>query len=372
MLIYNGIVRTFFPIEYIFKHSQKHLNLFPIESLANSSSFVRLKKEDDVNLAVVYFCCFRLKFMAPPHSIPMKTIDRFATAPLLHWFKPRWWFSLLVGAIALMSVLSQPAQAFQAQIQPPNPQLGDTVSVIVQANSGLAENPTVTVREKNYATFPIGGDRYRALVPTTPLDQPGAMPIQLKVGDQVRNLPVSLRDRDFPVQRIRLSPSRAGLERTAYEDQRVETFKQLVTPEKLWNGPFARPSNGEISAVYGVRRYYNGVFAQDYYHRGVDYAAGTGSPIFAPAPGRVVLVGREADGFVVHGNTIGVDHGQGVLSIFIHLSRIDVQEGDFVQPGQQLGAIGSTGVATGPHLHWGLYVSGASVDPVPWRYDGIE
>lgn len=309
--------------------------------------------------------------MAPPNHNQTNRLYRLAIAPLWQWLQQRWWFSLLVGVIALISVLSLPAQAFQAQIQPANPQLGDTVSVIVQA-SGLAENPAVTVRDKTYAAFPIGGDRYRALVPTTPLDQPGTLSLQVNVGNEVRNLSATLRDRDFPVQRIRLSPSRAGLERTDYEDQRVEAFKQLVTPEKLWNGPFTRPSNGEISAVYGVRRYYNGVFAQDYYHRGVDYAAGTGSPIFAPAPGRVVLVGREADGFVVHGNTIGVDHGQGVLSIFIHLSRIDVQEGDFVQPGQRLGAIGATGVATGPHLHWGLYVSGASVDPVPWRYDGIE
>jgi len=83
-------------------------------------------------------------------------------------------------------------------------------------------------------------------------------------------------------------------------------------------------------------------------------------------------VGREADGFVIHGNTVGVDHGQGVSSIFIHLSRIDVQEGDVVAAGQRIGAIGATGSATGPNLHWGLYVNGQSVDPVPWREQGFE
>jgi murein DD-endopeptidase MepM/ murein hydrolase activator NlpD len=121
-----------------------------------------------------------------------------------------------------------------------------------------------------------------------------------------------------------------------------------------------------------VRRYYNGEFANDYYHRGVDYAAGTGSPVFAPAAGYVRLVGTVAQGFQLHGNTVGIDHGQGVVSIFIHLSRINVKEGDFVQPGQVIGAVGSTGVATGPHLHWGLYVNNEAIDPVPWRYTGFE
>ncbi len=121
-----------------------------------------------------------------------------------------------------------------------------------------------------------------------------------------------------------------------------------------------------------MRRYYNGEFAQDYYHRGVDYAASTGTPVVAPAAGHIRLVDREANGFRIHGNTVGIDHGQGVLSIMIHLNSISVREGDFVQAGQTIGTVGSTGASTGPHLHWGLYVNGIAVDPVPWRYDGLE
>ena len=116
-----------------------------------------------------------------------------------------------------------------------------------------------------------------------------------------------------------------------------------------------------------MRRYYNGQLAKDYYHRGVDYAGAIGSPVVAPASGRVALVGRVSQGFQVHGNTIGIDHGQGVTSTFLHLSRINVQEGDVVQAGQVIGAVGATGAVTGPHLHWGLYVQGQAVDPVPWR-----
>ncbi|NEP16368.1 MAG: M23 family metallopeptidase [Leptolyngbya sp. SIO4C1] len=151
----------------------------------------------------------------------------------------------------------------------------------------------------------------------------------------------------------------------------MDALKALRTPEQYWSGPMARPSNGRVSSVYGLRRYYNGVFADNYYHRGVDYAAGQGAPLYAPAAGRIELVGRVEDGFVLNGNTIGIDHGQGVVSVMIHLSSFDVQEGDFVQAGQLIGRMGSTGFATGPNLHWGLYVNGVAVDPVPWRYDGV-
>ncbi|HEY9837552.1 MAG TPA: M23 family metallopeptidase, partial [Vampirovibrionales bacterium] len=110
----------------------------------------------------------------------------------------------------------------------------------------------------------------------------------------------------------------------------------------------------------------------DYYHRGVDYAGPQGSPVVAPAAGRIALVGRESEGFEIHGNVVGIDHGQGLTSLYLHLSRIDVKEGDMVQAGQVIGAVGSTGASTGPHLHWGLYVHGQSIDPVPWRYEGVE
>lgn len=273
---------------------------------------------------------------------------------------------LLAIAIAL---LGTPSSAQQLQITPANPKLGDTLSVNIQQFTGSAA-PKVKMGDKTYQTFEIEPNTYRALLPTTPLDKPGVRGIQVITGDEVQNLTVSVANRSFPTQRIRLSGG--GLEATQHELDRVNAFKQLVTPEKYWNGPFLAPNRGRISSIYGVRRYYNGVFAKDYYHRGVDYAGGYGSPVVAPAAGRVALVGRVSEGFRVHGNIVGIDHGQGVASVFLHLSRINVQEGDFVQAGQQIGAIGSTGASTGPHLHWGLYVNGQSVDPVPWRTEGVK
>lgn len=277
--------------------------------------------------------------------------------------------SIITGAIALAS----PVQSqLQVQVTPSNPQLGDTLSVVIEVDSSNSPNPTVSLQKQTYPAFPIDATHFRALIPTTPLDKPGKLPLQVSVNGDVKTLLVPLRSRTFPVQRITLPPGKAGVGATELELNRVRAFKSLVTPQKYWNGSFQAPNRGRLSTGYGVRRYYNGKFANDYYHRGIDFAGGYGSPVTAPAAGRVALVGQEKKGFRVHGNVVGIDHGQGVTSLFMHLSRISVQEGDFVQPGQVIGAIGSTGASTGPHLHWGLYVNGLSVDPAPWRSQAFK
>ncbi|MFM7326192.1 MAG: M23 family metallopeptidase [Nodosilinea sp.] len=276
------------------------------------------------------------------------------------------------GAIVVGLVWSDRVQAYTVQISPDNPQQGDTFAVIIRPEEPQrSAAPVVTVNNRQYPAFPLPDGRFQALIPTTPLDTPGRLVIQVSGSEPTRNLAVGLRQRRFPTQRITLSPQQRDLG-TQHEFDRVAAFKQRVTPERLWRGPMVRPNGGQVRSPYGVRRYYNGVFAQDYYHRGVDYAASTGSPVRSPAAGRIALVGRVAEGFELHGNTIGIDHGQGVLSIMIHLSRIDVQEGQRVEAGQVIGAVGSTGASTGPHLHWGLYVHGLSVDPEPWRQRGFD
>jgi murein DD-endopeptidase MepM/ murein hydrolase activator NlpD len=279
--------------------------------------------------------------------------------------------SSIGGIVAGILSFALPVQALQVVVTPANPQLGDTLSVIIQVDGNGGETPKVSLQQKNYPAFPIGNGRFRALLPTTPLEKPGARLLQVAGDGQVQKLSVQVRDRDFPTQSIWLPPGKDS-EGTDAEFDRVDAFKALVTPEKFWDGKLLRPNSGEITTIYGVRRYYNGVFAQDYYHRGVDYAGAYGSPVVAPAAGRVSLVGRESQGFKIHGNVVGIDHGQGVASILMHLSRIDVKEGDVVKAGQVIGALGSTGASTGPHLHWGLYVHGQSVDPVPWRLQGFE
>ncbi len=275
--------------------------------------------------------------------------------------------SLSLSLIAITffgALLVAPAQALLAQITPTAPQLGDTLSVTIRTNGGT--EPKIRFGSKTYPAFALNANQYRTLLPTTPLDKPGALAIQVADGADTQTLNINLKKRSFPTQSIWLPPGKDS-NSDEYEFDRMDAFKAIVSPQKYWNGPLKKPNSGQITTTYGVRRYYNGVFAKDYFHRGVDYAGAYGSPIVAPAAGRVALVGREAQRFKVHGNCVGLDHGQGVASVFLHLSRIDVKEGDIVQAGQTIGALGSSGAATGPHLHWGLYVFGQSVDPVPWR-----
>lgn len=273
-------------------------------------------------------------------------------------------FPWLVPAVALVSLAVPSSQAtvpLRVRVSPDRAVLGDTFAIFVTAS----EEPLVEVGGKPLPIFPVGQQQWRAFVPTTPLQAPGQRSLRVRAGDETRNMLLWVGNRSFPVQRIWLPPGKVSQGTDAEFDQ-VAAFKTLVTPEKLWRGAFIRPNSGAVTTPYGVRRYYNGVLAQDYFHRGIDYAGPHGSAVLAAQRGRVALVGREAEGFLIHGNTIGIDHGQGVLTLYLHLDQIRVQVGQMVEAGQVIGTVGNTGAATGPHLHWGLYVNGECVDPRLW------
>lgn len=299
--------------------------------------------------------------------------------------------SLLLSTVAAIAPLMAPASSFSAEPQlkvelsPSSPKQGESMTVIIDPPGNLppsdAAQLTVSftksgaTQPEKYPAFPLdaAGDRYRAIIPTSPLDNHGRTLLQVSDTIETRNLAVWVQKRNFPTQRITLRGSGSG-GATQYELDRVAVFKDLVTPTKYWNGAFRAPNGSRVSTIFGVRRYYNGVFANDYYHRGIDYAAGYGSPVVAPAAGKIALIDYEKNGFRVHGNTVGIDHGQGVVSILMHLNSIPstLKEGDLVQAGQQVGTVGSTGASTGPHLHWGLYVHGVAIDPVPWRNQSVD
>jgi Peptidase family M23 len=286
------------------------------------------------------------------------------------------WQYALLGAIALTMVLwsavKVPGLALGAKFTPANPRLGETLVVNITASPGKTTPPIVKVGSKTYPTFGLGGDKFRAMIPTTPLEKPGDREVTISDNTDTTKLKITVADRKFPIQHINFSPGKSGIEATELELKQVAALKATVSNEKLWTGKFIAPNQGRTSSPYGVRRDYNGELATDYYHRGLDYAGGYGSPVVAPAGGRVVLVGYEKKGFRVHGNVVGVDHGQGLVSIFMHMSKIAVEEGQMLAPGDRIGAIGNTGSSTGPHLHWGLYVNSVSIDPVQWRSTAID
>lgn len=136
---------------------------------------------------------------------------------------------------------------------------------------------------------------------------------------------------------------------------------QGTSPKRWWRGSFILPVLGRVSEWYGVRRIYNNGLAS-WFHKGVDLAAPQGSPVVSSNRGKVLLAEKLAD----HGNTVLIDHGQGVETIYLHLFKLKVRKGQTVLKGQVIGMVGATGLATGPHLHWSLTVGGVSVNPVDW------
>ncbi len=146
--------------------------------------------------------------------------------------------------------------------------------------------------------------------------------------------------------------------RRAIEVARIAAARAGVSDETGWTQAFAWPAHGRVSGVYGSQRILGGVPKSPHY--GVDVAAKAGTPVLAPADGVV----RFADGpLLLEGNLVMLDHGHGLVSAFLHLSRLDVHEGDHVRRGDRLGLVGKTGRATGPHLHWAMNWGSVRVDP---------
>ena len=140
------------------------------------------------------------------------------------------------------------------------------------------------------------------------------------------------------------------------KEVKAEAFKTL-TAEREWKGPFQRPVTAEISDVFGVQRVFNGAVQST--HQGLDFRVPTGTPVAAVNSGTVIL----AQSLYFEGNCVVIDHGQGLLTLYLHLSDMRVKEGERVVKGQQIGLSGGTGRATGPHLHLAVRWQGIYLNP---------
>lgn len=176
-------------------------------------------------------------------------------------------------------------------------------------------------------------------------------------------LPLKVGKADFGIQVLSLPPSMVDLdartlERVNREAKRLEALFRGVRGERLWGGPFLRPVQGELSSTFGLRRIINGQPRSS--HTGVDVQAREGTPVLACSHGVVVLV----DELFFSGKSVILDHGWALYSMYFHLSEALVKEGDRIERGAILGRVGSTGRSTRPHLHWGVKLNGARVDPL--------
>jgi murein DD-endopeptidase MepM/ murein hydrolase activator NlpD len=168
----------------------------------------------------------------------------------------------------------------------------------------------------------------------------------------------------YPVENIDLDPATSALLDPAIVNAEVAFRSNLYagySTEKLWSGPFVRPSAAAIGDIYGIARGYNGAPPTSY-HTGTDFVANQGDPVVAAAAGRVVYAGE----LKVRGNSVIIDHGMGVFTAYHHFSQIDVAQGQMVSAGQMIGRVGSTGLVTGPHLHWEVIIRGIEVDGENW------
>lgn len=167
----------------------------------------------------------------------------------------------------------------------------------------------------------------------------------------------------FGVQRITLPPEMVDLDaetlrRVKEEKRRIEALWAVRSEDRRRGGEFLAPLEGGISTFFGVRRILNGQRRSR--HNGIDIKAPEGEEIHCPNDGRVVMV----DELFFGGKTVVVDHGQGLYSFYMHLEGVAVTTGRDVRKGDVIGTVGATGRATGPHLHWGVFLNGARVDPL--------
>lgn len=174
-----------------------------------------------------------------------------------------------------------------------------------------------------------------------------------------------------PVERLTLDPAMvdppdAELPRIGRERALARQALGRATPQRLWKLPFSHPVPGELSSIYGIGRILNGEPRSP--HRGLDLEADIGQPVIAAADGVVALTG----GFYYAGNCVYLDHGQGLITMYFHLSEVRVETGQRVARGQVLGMAGDTGRSTRSHLHFGVSALGRLVDPAPlFLYDAF-
>lgn len=212
------------------------------------------------------------------------------------------------------------------------------------------------LRSTGYGTVVLGVGR----------DEAGPLQVEVTRPDGSRETAIiAVTARDWPVEHVdgvppkTVDPPPAIAERIRREQARVTAARTRDDDRADFAQRFIRPVEGRISGRFGSGRVYNGKPGSG--HSGMDIAAPAGTPVKAPAAG---IVSFADPGLYLTGGTVVIDHGHGVSSNFLHLSRIDVAVGDRVEQGQAFAAVGATGRATGPHLHWGMNWFDVRIDPL--------
>ncbi|WP_420042505.1 peptidoglycan DD-metalloendopeptidase family protein [Bordetella genomosp. 13] len=265
------------------------------------------------------------------------------------------------GALGLMAAAAAHAEGYISRKL--NAAVPGGVAVVALGEG--AQAPQASFGGHRVLVVREDGRRWVAIV-GIPLDaKPGQAVLQVRDAEGSRGVSFAVSDKEYVAQHITLknrrqvSPDPEDLKRIQRElDEQMAAYavyRADVTPS---NVILDRPvDGGRLSSPFGLRRFFNGEARNP--HSGLDFAVPAGTPVTAPAAGRVVLVGD----YFFNGRTVFVDHGQGMISMFCHLSEIDVKVGDELARGAPVGKVGATGRATGPHLHWNVSLNNVRVDP---------
>lgn len=225
------------------------------------------------------------------------------------------------------------------------------------------EVPTTAteIRFGNRPVFTVNG---KAIIGVPISQEPGEAAIDFRLENRSKKEIFRVKKKNYTEQRITLadtkmvSPPTKELDRIRKESAAQKAVYASFTPQIDLSPGFIMPLEGRKTSLYGHRRFFNDVPRSP--HSGLDIAAPTGTPIVAPGPGRVALRGD----FYFNGKTILLDHGQGLITMYCHMSEYMVEEGEFIDQGQMLGLVGSTGRSTGPHLHWSVSLNNFRIDPL--------
>ena len=228
----------------------------------------------------------------------------------------------------------------------------------------LGAAPSRPQAHVNQVPLMVFGDasNWIALVGIPLSAKPGSAAIQVRRAGQEHSVAYTIDAKQYAEQHLKVPQRTVDLSKEdlaryererAHQNQVVGTF----TPDLPPRLSMLQPAPGTRSSSFGLRRVFNGQSRNP--HSGMDIAADTGTPVIAPAAGRVLDTGD----YFFNGHTIWIDHGAGLLTMMCHLSALDVKAGDQVQAGQRIGAVGATGRVTGPHLHWSVSLNRTMVDP---------
>lgn len=273
---------------------------------------------------------------------------------------------LYLSAVTVLAI-APPARALD--VPPHTPVPGGVAQVRLDGPQDAA--PAAYYAGERVLVVPAG-DGWIAVVGIPLGADPGAHGLEVRRGNSTETVSFNVQDKAYETQHITIEderkvvPSKKDLQRIGREKKRITRAFRHWSDRSVEQLSFELPVAGVQSSSFGLRRVFNGRPRKP--HSGMDIAAPQGTPIRAPAPGRVINTGD----YFFNGNSVFVDHGQGLITMYCHLDEIKVVEGQPLKQGEVLGTVGMTGRVTGPHLHWSVSLNDARIDPALFLPTGGE